>query len=837
MEAPQSDPLEGFKSDIISNDTVRIKVYDDNTDDDGEDDLQDEDIEYEDVELPEPTEQNDYTKLIRQAGLRAIDQGLPVFLLQPTKRKSPYRSCDPCKTHHTTKQQKEACECLLCHGFYAATTDKDRFLDMVKAHPFGLLGYRTGGISMTFVVDIDPRNGGIESLQALEDKYGKIPDTVKNHTASAGWHLRLSVPIGETVRCQPQFAPGIDIKGDGGYAILPPSSYGVGEYREVSTGIPPAPDDWLLKLIKEKAANAFGGAQVDYQNLPKYNDLTLREQNRYNNYASSALDRIAEQLQALGPNDEWNNSVYSLCCNAVEIVNNPGNEFNLDHARQLVLENSPQDSDFTTETINQCFNSAINSVGKKCRVPKDVHIKRPWNDIGNAQRMYDRYGNVIRWATDAQKWIVYNNKRWVINEGEFVRTLVHQMLGELATTEALGYPDDDTSSTQKVSTREMFLKWVKSQQMSQRISACITELKALPKLRAVVDDFNKSFELLNCANGTINLRTGELLPHDPKHMFTQITNVEYHGLDAPAPRWTNFLERVHPDPDVRDYLQKSTGYDATGYTGEQVFHFHEGTGGNGKSQFFDAISETLGEYSLPARIETFLETKNESIPTDIAEMVGRRLIYTGEPKRHSNLNENLLKLLSGDGKAKGRYMRKDFFEFTPTGTIHFCVNELPSFSNTRSNWRRFRKVKWTVEIPENERIKDIGRIIAREEGPGVLAWIVRGSIRWFKEGLGEPKFIQLNTKETKIEMDPLKDWIDDCLNVEHSIWHATSDYYDSYHAWSIKDKTKTMLNRKDFTRELLQRSPTFQEKRKTSARGFQGPKIMDAEPDIQINYR
>ena len=121
--------------------------------------------------------------LLRNAGEYVL-RGWPVFLLGRSKR--PLANCPACpkgKSDH----DPQACDCLTCHGFYAATTNPDRIAAMLTAHPYGLLAIRTGRASGLLVVDIDPRHGG-----HLDP--GLMTPTYTVATGGHGWHLYYQHP-------------------------------------------------------------------------------------------------------------------------------------------------------------------------------------------------------------------------------------------------------------------------------------------------------------------------------------------------------------------------------------------------------------------------------------------------------------------------------------------------------------------------------------------------------------------------------------------------------------------------------------------------------------------
>jgi hypothetical protein len=150
--------------------------------------------------------------LLRNA-IRYAEHGWPVFLLGRTKR--PLANCDGCR-EAGSDHDPVACDCLTCHGFYAATTDADRLTAMCVAHPRGMLAIRTGAPSGTVVIDIDPAHGGRVDPALM-------PETACVATGSGGWHLYYRHP-GTAVLCsQGRVADGVDVRADGGYVVAPPS--------------------------------------------------------------------------------------------------------------------------------------------------------------------------------------------------------------------------------------------------------------------------------------------------------------------------------------------------------------------------------------------------------------------------------------------------------------------------------------------------------------------------------------------------------------------------------------------------------------------------------------
>jgi hypothetical protein len=160
------------------------------------------------------------------AGTQYIGRGWPVFVLGRSKR--PVANCRLCRA---PDHDHAGCQCLTCHGFYAATLDPVRLRAMLAAVPCGLLAIRTGTVSGLVVVDVDPRNGGYIDTALMAS-------TATVATGGGGWHLYYQHP-GTPTLGKLAGHDGIDVKGDGGYVTAPPSIHpGTGRLYRWTTSWP-----------------------------------------------------------------------------------------------------------------------------------------------------------------------------------------------------------------------------------------------------------------------------------------------------------------------------------------------------------------------------------------------------------------------------------------------------------------------------------------------------------------------------------------------------------------------------------------------------------------------
>ncbi len=271
-------------------------------------------------------------------------------------------------------------------------------------------------------------------------------------------------------------------------------------------------------------------------------------------------------------------------------------------------------------------------------------------------------------------------------------------------------------------------------------------------LCAQMADFDNDPMLLNVRNGTINLRTGKLNPHNPEDMLTRRVEIDYDEA-AQCPLWKAFLDRVQPDPSVQKYLQRMMGYNLTGQINEQIFNIWHGSGANGKSTALEILQYCLGDYSRILPSEMLLNRTHEPHPTERAQLMGLRLAAFEETKKGKAFDENTVKQLVGQGTLTARFMRQDNFEFTCTHKVVVCTNHRPKVSDcSHGFWRRTHLLPWLVEIPDAEKDRTLGQKL-RNEAAGILRWMVQGCLEYQRVGLAPPEAVLIATAEYQAESD------------------------------------------------------------------------------------
>lgn len=307
-------------------------------------------------------------------------------------------------------------------------------------------------------------------------------------------------------------------------------------------------------------------------------------------------------------------------------------------------------------------------------------------------------------------------------------------------------------------------------------------------------DWDSDQWLFNVANGTINLRTGELQPQKRSDLITKCSPVVCLP-DAKAPTWDAFIARVLPDASVREYLLRTLGYALTGDVTAHVLHILWGPGANGKSTFVETVAHVFGDYASVAPPSLLLKSINQRHPTEFACLHGRRLVTAAETPEQGQLNESVVKAITGGDRITTRRLYEDFWVFDPTHKLFLQTNHKPQISGTDDGiWRRIRFIAFDVTIPEEERDPELGEQL-REEAPGILNQLLEGCQRWQRDGLTPPTAVRSATLEYRSSEDVLGCFIEEVtINAPGEVVEVQV-LYDAYEAWCKEEGAHSVTKR------------------------------------------
>jgi len=416
-------------------------------------------------------------------------------------------------------------------------------------------------------------------------------------------------------------------------------------------------------------------------------------------------------------------------------------------------------------------------------------------DLGNAERLANRHGDDIRYCTSQRMWFIWDGCRWKADAtAEIMRRAKHTVRKMLLEAEQIQNSDD----------REKAMKWILQSESEFRLKAMVNLAGSEEGIASTVDDFDQSHWLLNVKNGTINLKTGDLLDHDRSNMVTKLAPVEWLGLSANLPLWEQFLDdATDGDKDLQAFLQRAVGYSLTGDASEEVLFFVHGPGAAGKSTFMEAIRGVLSDYSNTADFETFLKRSGTGGPrNDIARLAGSRLVASVEVDEGKALAEGLIKSITGGEKVSARFLYKEAFEFLPTFKLWLVANDAPDVkSSDAAMWRRILRVPFDHVVPKYKRDPKLKAQLRDPNvaGPAILAWAVKGCLDWQKNGLQIPAAVTRATEEYRAEMNPLSEFMTDYCQLDPTdpnFWESTSSIRSAYGEWREKNGAAYLSDKK-----------------------------------------
>lgn len=413
------------------------------------------------------------------------------------------------------------------------------------------------------------------------------------------------------------------------------------------------------------------------------------------------------------------------------------------------------------------------------------------HDQGNALCVIERHGGKFCY-NDAFGWLYHNGTHWT-NEGAesaVGRAITETLEARMAAAIAAG-----------------------SSQYGQIIKDCLPNHRKVNGIKGQLRDavdcpvgaFDNDPDLLNCNNGVVNLRTGEIAPHNTTQRFMYCVPVDY-KQDADYSNWVEWLTSV-TNKDDADWLQLAQGYSITGHTREEILMYIWGKTRSGKGTYESTIRKALGgTLAKSVQFSTFTTDRGKDDQNfDLAPLKSARFIAASESKQHERFNEAKVKQITGGDEIHCAFKHKNFFNYVPQFKIwlfsNFPVNADP---DDDAVWGRIR----VIEFPhshlgqEDKTLKERMHSTANLEA--VLAWAIQGAMRWYalgNTGLPELESNAVKKQEQRNELDTVQMWIDqECERIDGQ-HEQTSVLYQSYEGW-CKESGTPPKQRKGFTQTL-----------------------------------
>jgi len=442
----------------------------------------------------------------------------------------------------------------------------------------------------------------------------------------------------------------------------------------------------------------------------------------------------------------------------------------------------------------------------------------PFSDAYNAQALILEYGKNLRYVPSWKTWLTWNGRFWERD------THNQTMRWQRHTVKALGKLLVETASKDD---EKALLRHIASSLSTARIKAALEQAQSWQGISIPAESCDQDPWLLNCSNGTLDLRTGQLRPHRQQDYLTKSLTIPYEP-EAQCPTWDHFLWRIMGGSQGEDtdemsnaelearaeadrhaeelisFLQRIVGYALTGSTREQCLFILYGITKTGKSTFLSILRALLGPYSQQADMGTFMKQQRDKIRNDVADLAGSRLVCAVESKENQKLAEALVKeMTGGSDELKARFLFQEHFTFKPQFKIFLGTNHKPVITDTDGAiWERIRLVPFNVQIPIKERDKNLEERL-KQELPGILSWAVKGCLQWQAlDELKEPDAVLDATAGYRTEQDVLAAFLKECcITTLQEAKTKSSLLFKAYQKWSEEAGEET-LTQKAFSQRL-----------------------------------
>lgn len=406
-------------------------------------------------------------------------------------------------------------------------------------------------------------------------------------------------------------------------------------------------------------------------------------------------------------------------------------------------------------------------------VDAGTSVTRPYtlsdrNDIGNGSHFVRQHGHRVRYVHDWGKWLVWDGLRWKLdNDGTPLR------LAQKTVTAIF----HEGAKQQNGDILALAVQSAKLPRMSAMLTLATTSL-GIPH-----EELDTHSWLLNCTNGTLNLRTNQIHPHQQSDKITKLCPTAY-VHDAACPKWDKFLSEVFVDDDLITFVQRLLGYCLTGEVSEQKLPIFYGAGANGKTTLLNAVMETIGgDYTMQAKPDFLMAKKHDADLLSLTDLFGKRFVSCAESEESKRLAEATVKSLTGGDRIRARRHYENLWEFSPTHKLILCTNYKPIIKGTDHGiWRRLMLVPFSQSFKGKKDNKKLPKTLGNE-AEGILAWLVRGCMDWQKTGLNPPERVVKATDEYRSQEDIIGRFLEERCQPAKSLSVRFSVLYQAFESW------------------------------------------------------
>ncbi|MFC1875046.1 phage/plasmid primase, P4 family [Chloroflexota bacterium] len=414
-------------------------------------------------------------------------------------------------------------------------------------------------------------------------------------------------------------------------------------------------------------------------------------------------------------------------------------------------------------------------------------------DTWNARHFVsDHQGNIL-WCEVLKQWFVYDGIYYARDQTREVERRAESTVADLYKY---------ASTLPSANDRQKMAAWAIGSESRQRLANMIESAKRMVPVHPSKFDSNPL--LFNILNGTIDLRTQQLLPHRQTDYLTKRAEVRFDPV-ADCPQWSAFLDRIFVgNQSLIGFVQRLFGYCLTGLLTEHIIVILYGTGANGKSTLLSVLRSLAGDYAYHCRPDVFTAKRNDSQGFEVVPLAGARVVTASETGAGRRLDEALVKEMTGGEPITCAPKYGDFFTFQPCFKPLLATNHKPEIRGVDEGiWRRVMLLPFAVTIPETERDRDLSCKL-KSELSGIMNWTLQGVKEFLSTGLGAPDEVRSATADYRVEQDVLANWIEERCVLGEQESDEYAGLYKDYVTWCEANKEEP-INKNRFSSSLDER--------------------------------
>lgn len=473
-------------------------------------------------------------------------------------------------------------------------------------------------------------------------------------------------------------------------------------------------------------------------------------------------------------------------------------------------------SESQPEDIIEDFMNIDNDGEPIFRIKKIFH-RYPLTDTGNALRFYDYFGELFRYNKTDKIFMFWTGKTWIRDTKDIIRKYANKLIDILKDEEKELKEEKESLIQQgEADKADELTEIIKaSQKNTSRVAnkagkdAMLSEFQSIKNVAVENKDLDKDGHLLNTDSGIVNLKTGEIMPYDPKYMMSLNTNTKV-SFEEPK-EWIKFLhsifrrENVEDELQIIDCIQKCGGYSLTDEITEQCMFLQYGGGSNGKSTFSEQLSRIMGDYGASTPSSTLIQQKNgmnASVTYSLAKLKGKRYVEVGETDEGEKLAEAQIKRMTGGDTISAAFKYGNEFDFKFKGKIWMSTNNKPVIRGTDLGiWRRMFPFPYLNTFTDAQKDRSLPSKLAKEDAQ-ILGWFIQGAVKYYEAGkIDMPECLKAEVDKYKGQMDIISQFIKkQCVIIENYKTPCRA-LYQNYKIWA-KDSTEYIMRESKFDEEI-----------------------------------